>query len=116
LLQFSTRDEQMTLSFTSISPLTAGSFDITAGLTGETRTVNWNSDPAVVLADIQQAFTELVHTIDQGATATVTQISPTQYTITFGGTLSGQNLTPNPAAFQVSDNINPGGVTLNSTT
>src|SRR4029079_7735838 len=103
LLTFSTRDESATLSFTNISPATAGSFDISSGATGESRTVEWSFDQAVLLDRIQKAFydnstnppTGLVVGIDPDATATVVQISPTQYTITFGGTLGKQDLLPN---------------------
>src|SRR5262249_24544566 len=56
---------------------------------------------------------------DANATATVTQVSPLQYTITFGGSLAGRNLTPDPyfSAFeQGGTSLVNGSVLLATTT
>ena len=58
LFRIQARDEVQQLNFTFITAQTQGDFIITSPI-GDVRTVTWNANPAVLMASIQQAYTEL---------------------------------------------------------
>src|SRR5439155_5621301 len=118
-LSFETRNEVQTINFTGISSTTSGSFDINSPF--DFRTVNWSPDPNILLnggtdacgnllpLGLRAAFSALAAQTP-GGTATVTQVSNTQFTVTFGGTLGNQDLLPNPGpAFTIADHLVGGG-------
>src|SRR5207245_9560904 len=103
-LSVETRNEVQTINFSGISSTTSGSFDINSPF--DFRTVNWSPDPNILLnggtdvfgnttIGLRAAFSQLAAQTT-GGTATVTQVSNTQFTVTFGGTLGNQDLLPNP--------------------
>src|SRR5205823_691969 len=106
-----------------ISTNTAGSFDINSPF--DFRTVNWSPDPNVLLnggtdafgnvvpLGLRAAFTQLAQGVGgPTATATITQVSNTQFTVTFGGSLGAQDLFPDPGPpFTITEHLANGSVT-----
>ena len=88
-LIFETRNETQTLTFTNINAGTNGSFDLNSPL--DTRTVNWNPDPKILLngdggattIGIIPALRQLLNPTGGPDNFTVAQVTNTQFTITY---------------------------------